>query len=458
MAQSHLSYRGHFNALLILGLPLAGGHLAQFAIGLTDTLMLGRYSVEALAAVVLGATLFFVTVIFGSGFAIAVMPMVAEADAKNDQIQIRRITRMAMWLSTGFAVLTFPLFWFAGGFLTLIGQQDHLAQMAQDYLRIAGWGILPALLVGVLKSYLAALGHTRVVFWTTVFAALTNAAANFALIFGQFGAPELGIKGAAIASLIVNVVSIICVVIYTMRVLPHYSLFSRLWKSDTEVMRAVFAIGLPIGLTVLCETSLFGITTTMMGWLGTVPLAAHGIAINIAGLTFMVHLGLSNAATVRAGHAYGARDYDLMARGARMAIWMSVGLAAIFTLVMVSIPDVLIGLFLDRTDPDYDAILQVGVTLMYMAALFQFVDGAQAQALGLLRGVQDTRWPMIIAAFSYWGVGLCVGYGLGFVAGFGGIGVWLGLVAGLATAALLLMWRFWRQKLVALRQDSQAAA
>lgn len=453
-----MSYRGHFNALLLLGLPLMGGHIAQFAIGLTDTVMLGRYSVDALAAVVLGATLFFVTFLFGSGFGIAVMPMVAEADAKGDDLQIRRITRMAMWLSVGFAFCAFPLFWFSGAFLKAIGQQADLSEMAQDYLRIAGWGILPSLLVGVLKSYLAALGHTRVVFWTTVLAALANVVANYVLIFGHFGAPELGIRGAAISSLIVNAVSIVCVVGYAVKVLPQHDLFARFWKSDPETLWAVNRIGLPIGLTALFETSLFALSATMMGWFGTVPLAAHGIAVNIAGLSFMVHLGLASAATVRAGNAFGKQDYDHLARGARMAIWMSIGLAAFFTAIMVSIPDVLVGLFLDANDPEYDAILEVGVTLMLMAALFQFVDGAQAQALGLLRGVMDTAWPMVIAAFSYWGVGLGVGYGLGVVAGLEGIGVWFGLVVGLATAAALLMWRFWRQKMVALRRAQDAMA
>ena len=451
-----MSYPEHFRALLILGLPLIGGHLAQFAIGLTDTVMLGWYSVEALAAVVLGNTLFFVTFIFGSGFGIAVMPLVAEADAKDDQVKIRRIARMGMWLSVAFAICAIPLFWFSETLLLAIGQQADLSASAQAYLRIAGWGILPSLIVGVLKGYLAALGHTQVVFWTTVMAALVNVCVNYVLIFGNFGAPEMGIAGAAVASLMVNLVSILAVVIYTMRVLPEHQMFSRIWKSDSEVMRTVFRVGMPIGLTALSETSLFAASATMMGWLGTVPLAAHGIAVNIAGLTFMLHLGLSSAATVRAGNALGRMDIEHLAKGARMAIWMSVGFSIFAVLLMVLFPETLISLFLDSADPDFAAILQIGVSLMFVAALFQFVDGAQAMALGLLRGVQDTKIPMILAAISYWLVGLSVSYGLGFGLGWGGVGVWLGLVAGLASAAVLLMLRFWRQIIVQLRTQASS--
>ena len=452
-----MSYAGHFRALLVLGVPLIGGHLAQFAIGLTDTAMLGRYSAEALAAAVLGHTLFFVTFILGAGFSIAVMPMVAEADAKDDQLKVRRVTRMGMWLSVAYAVVMFPLFWWSGAILKSIGQQEHLADSAQVYLRIAGLGLLPALLTNVVKSYLAALERTQVVFWITVAAALANAAVNYVLIFGHCGAPELGIVGAAIASLVVQVVSIIGVVLYARWEFPNHELFARLWKVDGEVLKAVFLLGFPIGLTALSEVTLFAMSTTMMGWLGTVPLVAHGIAINIAGLTFMLHLGLSSAATVRAGNALGRGDYEHLAAGARMAIWMSMGFALVAVLVMVSIPRPLIALFISASDPNYEAVLTLGATLMLLAALFQFVDGAQAMALGLLRGVQDTKWPMILAAISYWLIGVSTGYGLAFVAGWEGVGVWLGLVAGLATASVLLMWRFWRQIMVDLRAGRRAS-
>ena len=451
--QTPATYMDHIRAILRLGLPLIGGHVAQYAITLTDTIMLGWYSVAALASVVLGGTYFFVIFILGSGFAIAVMPLVAEADASGDETSVRRITRMGLWLSVITGAVALPVFWFSGGILLALGQEPDIAQLAQEYLRIAGIGLVPALLVMVLKSYLAALGRTRVVFWVTVAAALSNGVVNYALIFGNWGAPELGVVGAAIASVVVQVVSLVGIMAYAMITLPQHTLFARLWRPDWDAFSHVFRLGVPIGLTSLAEVGLFAASSLMMGWIGTVQLAAHGIALQLASLTFMVHLGLSNAATVRAGNALGRRDSDHLARGAIVALVMSFAMACLAVVVFLSIPNVLVGLFLSPTEPDRDAILVVGVSLLFVAALFQVVDGAQIMALGLLRGVKDTRAPMIIAAVSYWIVGVPCGYLLGFKLGWGGEGVWLGLVVGLSTAAVLLLRRFWGPKLGQLRDE-----
>ena len=197
-----MTYPAHAKAILWLGLPLAGGHLAQFAIGLTDTVMLGRYGVDALAAITLAHSYFFVLFMLGSGFALAVMPMVAAAVGTGDFTSVRRSTRMGLWLSIAFAVVVMPSLWWSDQILPVMGQEPEVAEDAGRYLRIAGWGLFPALLVMVLKSYLAALEHTRAVLFVTVFGALVNAVANYALIFGNWGAPELGLEGAAIASLV----------------------------------------------------------------------------------------------------------------------------------------------------------------------------------------------------------------------------------------------------------------
>ncbi|MDA5556130.1 MATE family efflux transporter [Shimia sp. MMG029] len=451
--KSPMPTREHVRALLRLGVPLIGGHVAQFAIGLTDTIMLGRYSVDALAAVVLGSTFFFVLFILGSGFAIAVMPLVAEADAEGDETALRRVTRMGLWLSLIFGVVVQPLFLLSGEVLqAVLLQEADVSELAQAYLRIAGFGLVPALLVMVLKSYLAALEHTRVVFWVTVAAVPVNALVNYGLIFGNFGLPEMGVRGAAIASIMVQFVSLFGVVIYALRALPQHALFARIWRPDWDVFAQVFKLGLPIGLTNLAEVGLFAASATMMGWLGKIPLAAHGIALQLASLAFMVHLGLSNAATVRVGNAMGRKDADHMARGAIVAIVMSFGMACITVILFLLFPEYLLGLFIDADETERDAILAIGVSLLYVAALFQVVDGAQVMALGLLRGVQDTRGPMVIAAISYWLLGVSCAYVLGFKLELGGVGIWLGLVLGLTAAAIMLMYRFWRTDLSRLRE------
>ncbi|MFG6568501.1 MATE family efflux transporter [Sulfitobacter sp. 1A13679] len=438
-----MTNRNHVRAILTLGLPLIGGHLAQMAIGVTDTVMLGWYSVEALAAVVLGSTYFFVLFIFGSGFAMAVMPLVAAYDAEDDEIGLRRATRMGLWLSVGFAMIALPAMIWSPAVLDLLGQGPNLADRAGDYLKVAGWGILPALLVMVLKSYLAALERTQVVLWITLLAAGVNALANYALIFGNWGAPELGVMGAAVASVTTQCVSLIGVVIYVLIALPQHSLFVRLWRVDGQMLLRVFTLGLPIGLTTLSEVGLFAASSLMMGWLGTIPLAAHGIAIQLASLTFMVHLGLSNVATIRAGNAYGRRDVPHMKRGAVIVLVLSLVFALITMVGFVGYPEPLISVFMQENEPARAEILAIGTGLLVMAALFQLVDGAQVVALGLLRGVQDTKVPMVMAAVSYWIVGMPCSYLLGFVLGFGAMGIWAGLVAGLAVAGLLLNARFW---------------
>ncbi|MBD3662734.1 MATE family efflux transporter [Sulfitobacter aestuariivivens] len=446
-----MSYAGHGRAILTLGLPLIGGHLGQTAIGVTDTVMLGWYSVEALAAVTLASSYFFVIFLFGSGFAMAVMPMVASYDAEGDETSIRRATRMGMWLSLGFAVISLPLMIWSGPILLLMGQGDSIAADAARYLRIAAWGIVPALMVMVLKSYLAALERTQIVFWITAGAAICNFLANYALIFGNWGAPELGLQGAALASVITQLVSLIFVVLYLIFVVPQHRLFKRFWRSDTAMLVEVFRLGWPIGLTMLAEVGLFAASALMMGWLGTIPLAAHGIAVQLASITFMVHLGLSNVATIRAGNAYGRRDVPHLARGAGVTLMMSLGFAVLTIIAFVTFPEPLISLFMQTDEPARAEILAIGVGLLVVAALFQLVDGAQAIGLGLLRGVLDTKVPMVLAAISYWIVGIPCSYLLGFTLGFGGIGVWMGLVIGLCLAAVLLNGRFWGITLKRLR-------
>ena len=440
---SPIPYRQHSRALLTLGLPLVGSHLAQVAIGVTDNLMLGWYSVEALAAATLGFSAFFVLFIVGSGFAFAVLPMVASAMAEKDETQIRRVTRMGMWMSALYGLAVMPVLIWSEPILLVLGQKPVIAELCSQYLAILSLGMLPALLVMVLKNYLAALERTQIVLWVTVGAAVLNGALNYVLIFGNFGAPELGITGAAIASVIMQGFTLVVLVIYTARATPEHAMFQRLWRPDWEAFGRVFKLGWPIGLTNLAESGMFSASAVMMGWLGTVPLAAHGIALQLASMSFVVHLGVSQAGTVRAGHAVGRRDGRGLRDGALVAFAMSVIFALLTAVLYLAIPEPLLGLFLDPSDPDRPAIIAFGVILLGVAALFQLVDGAQVIALALLRGLQDTRVPMIFAAFSYWVVGIPSSYVMGFVLGWGGAGIWMGLTVGLSAASALLIYRFW---------------
>lgn len=446
-----MSFGGHMRAVTALGLPLMIGHLGQSAIQLTDTIMLGWYSVGALAAAVLSATLFYTLFTIGAGVAWAVLPLVAEAAARDDQQRIRRVTRMGLWLSTGFGVLMLPFLIWSEPILLALGQPPQVAADAQDYLRIAGWGMFPALGVMVLKSYVAALERAQVVLWVTIAAAVVNGVVNYLLIFGHFGFPEMGLAGAAIASVTVHVLSLILLALYAVWTRPQDALFQRVWRPDPATLREVFRLGWPIGLTNLSESGLFSATAIMMGWLGTIPLAAHGIAIQVTSATFMFHMGLSNAATVRAGRALGRNDLSGLALGGWAALAVSLIFAVLTMALFLSVPGPLIGAFVDPDEPARATIIATGIGLLAMAALFQLADGVQVTVLGLLRGVQDTRVPMWLAAVSYWVVGMPVSYGVGIVAGWDGIGIWIGLITGLSVAAALLMARFWWHSMPRLR-------
>lgn len=441
------TYAQHARATLVLGVPLIGSHLAQFAIGLTDAVMLGWYSVQVLAAQVLGGMMFFILFLIGSGFAWAVMPIVAAAAASDDERQVRRVTRMSMWLCGGFGIAMLPVFLMAGRLFTAAGQDADVAALAQQYVTIAGPALVPALVVMVLKSYLAALERTRVVLLVTIAAALLNAVVNYALIFGHWGAPELGIRGAAAASLCVHVASLVALVIYASRATPEHALFQRLWRPDWGALAQVVRLGLPIGLTSLAETGLFAASSVMMGWLGAVPLATHGIALQITSAMFMAQVGLSNAATIRAGRAFGMRDAEALKRGARVVLAMAGVSELLATVVLLGMPVTLLELFVDPASPERAQVIAIGTGLLAASALFQLVDAAQINALGLLRGVQDTRAPMVMAVVSYWLVGMPVSYVLGFVIGWEGVGIWLGLASGLALASALMLARFWRRSM-----------
>ena len=442
---SALTYRGHARALLVLGLPLIGSNLAQMALHVTDTVMMGWYSVPGLAAVVIGASSFFIIFIFGSGFAIGVMPMVASAAADGDETEVRRVTRMGMWLSLLFSVVVLPVFWFSGPIFVALGQQPDVAANAQSFMRIAGFGMAPALLVMVLKSFVSALERTHVVLWATVTAVFLNLGLDWLLIFGNWGAPELGVRGTAIATTSTQVLTLVVIGLYSALnpMLRRYHLFVRFWRPDWPALGRVFQLGWPIGLTGLAEGGLFNASALMMGWIGTVELAAHGIALELSALTFMVHLGLSQAATVRAGRARG-RDPQGLRDGALTAVVLSLGFALIAVTLFLALPRTLVALWVNPDDPLAPRILAFGARLLAVAALFQLFDAMQVMALGLLRGVQDTRAPMIMAALSYWAIGIPASYIIAFPLGLGGVGLWLGLVIGLLCAAALMMARFWR--------------
>jgi len=438
------SYKLHFKATLSLGLPLIGSHLMQMVPGLTDTIMLGWYGVDELAASVLAHSLFFIILIVGSGFAITVMPMVASAAAIDDKTSVRRSVRMGLWISIIYSIFFIPILLFSENVFLILGQEEHLAKSAQTYLRIAGWSIVPGLLIMVLKSFFSALERPNVVLLSLIIGGLVNIVLNYTLIFGNFGMPELGLTGAAIATLVTTILSIL-ILLYFCLFKDEYSsylIFNNIWRIDIEAFKEVFKLGLPVGITMLAESGLFSATAVMMGWLGTNALAAHGIAIQISGITFMIYLGLANAGTVRVGRAVGREDNSGLKLASISVIILTIGAVLIVAFTFLSVPKPLLMLFLSPSHVDTPSIILIGVPLLAIAAIFQIADGLQVVVLGLLRGLKDTAIPMVITTICYWGVGIPCSYLFGFVFNWGGKGIWFGLVIGLTLASVFLSSRY----------------
>ena len=445
------NFRQQLRLTLTFAMPLIGSNLAQSSKHLVDALMLGRYGVDELAAGVLGGTIFVITFVVGSGFAMAAIPLAAEARGAGLTWKVRRIIRMSFWISALYWLLLWAPLHFIEPFLLRLGQEPEIARLCGEYMTIVLWGIFPAITVMVLKSFFMALGKPRIILWATALGAFINVPANYMLIFGNWGAPELGIKGAAYATIAAHGITLIAMLIYllTDATCRSYSLLSRIWRPEWTYLASVFRLGWPVSATLISEIGLFAVCSVMMGWISTATLAAHGIALETAAFVFMIYLGFANAATAQIGFAVGARDRNSLVLTAKAAIVLTAVTVAAVVAVFLSVPELLVQAFLDRRSEEAAEVLLIGVHLIYLAAAFQIGDGLQVVALGLLRGLSDTRAPMIIAAVSYAAIGLPVSYFLGFTADLGGVGIWTGFVAALGTAAVLLLLRF-RQKLRAL--------
>ncbi|MFZ2099612.1 MAG: MATE family efflux transporter [Oricola sp.] len=443
-APAPLSWGGHLRATFALGVPLVGSQLGLMLINTTDTVMLGWYSVEALAAMVLAAPMFFTVMIFGAGFSHAVVPIAAQAEGRGDTRGVRRAVRMGLWVAIAYSALMMLPLWHTRTILLALGQDPEVAALAGDYMRIAQWGMFPVLAAQGLRAFLSSVERPRIIFWSTVAGALLNGFLNWILIFGNWGAPEMGVKGAAIASLGTTALTFLVLSVYVTieRKAAEYMIFVRFWRPDWPDLREVLRIGLPISITILAEVALFVFSSILMGWLGVVALAAHGIAMQIVSIAFMVPMGMSQAATVRIGRARGGGDATALNRAAATVMVACLAFALLSGLLFWTIPAPLISLFLDNGKPEAPDVVRYATPLLMIAAIFQLFDTAQAVGAGLLRGLRDTRVPMVIAIFSYWAVGFPLAYGLGFVADLKGPGVWSGLAVGLAFAAVLLNARF----------------
>jgi len=445
VSQGGSSWAAHLRATLALGIPLIGAQLAQLGIHTTDMIIVGQLGAEKLAAMVLAGQFFFVVFIFGSGFSVAVVPMVANAYGQGDATSARRALRMGMWVAIAYWLLALGIFHNAERILVALGQNPNVAKLTGDYLAISKFGMLPGLLFYVMRGLVSAIGRASIVLYATIAMLLLNGVLAYGLVLGHFGLPAMGMNGAAVVAVIVNLFSLLFIVIYiqTQEETRQYELFVRFWKPDWKALGEVLRLGLPISITILAEVTLFSAASILIGQIGTIELAAHGIALQLASLAFMIPLGLSQAATVRIGVAHGRGDYPNLIRAAITVYAVACVIAICGGILFALVPERLGSLFLDGRLPEAPQVLAYASTLIVMAGLFQLVDGIQAVAAGLLRGLKDARVPALLALISYWPIGLGLAWTMAFPLGFGGVGVWSGFVVGLSAAAIMLTTRFY---------------
>ncbi|TBW40438.1 MATE family efflux transporter [Siculibacillus lacustris] len=441
-------WRAEAVATLALAWPMILGQLAQMALNTTDVLLLSRLSAEAVASGALAVNLYNVFMLFGVGVMSATMPMVARERGRmrHSVRDVRRTVGQSMWAAVALAVPSWAVLWNAEPIFALLGQDPALGHDAARILHVLMWGLLPFFVFIALRAFVAALERPMWVLAIGVAAVPVNAVIGWALIFGRLGAPELGLIGVGWATFLTNAATVaaMAVVLSTDRRFRRYHLFGRFWRADPQRFVAFFKLGAPIGAMIAFETTIFNAAAFLAGLLGTATLAAHAITLQIAGTAFMIPLGLSQAATVRVGLAYGRRD----AAGIAVAGWTAMALVVVVMAVTASTmtlaPTALIGAFLDAADPAVAATFALARSFLALAAIFQLADGIQVVTAGMLRGRHDTRVPMILAGIGYWGIGLTASVVLAFPLGFGGRGIWMGLASGLGVVAVALVVRWVR--------------
>ena len=436
-------------ATFALSWPIVLTNLAMNLMTTTDVMLLGWLSPEALAAGSLGFNLYLPLMLFCIGIVGAAAPIAASrigADA-SDTEGVRRIGHQALLGSLLLALPAWAILWNAAPILRAIGEPPELAASAGLYMHGLQWALAPAMLSFSTRSIFAALNRTGAVMAASLIAVVFNALANYALIFGHFGAPALGIFGSGLATSLSHLLMFSLLAGYSFLDprLRTVGLFSRLWRPHAASLAQLWRLGLPIGATIAAEISVFSFSALAMGLIGPDAIEAHAIVIQIAATAFMVPLGLGQAASVRVGHAFGARDRVAVSRAGWTAFAMTMAFVAVSAGTMLAFPRLLISPFIATEAAANAAVVALALSFLRIAAIFQLFDGGQAALANMLRGVHDSRWPMIMALAGYWGIGMPTGLTLAFLTPLRGLGLWIGLAIGLATVALMLLGR-WRGK------------
>jgi MATE family multidrug resistance protein len=440
------SMRAEFGALCALSAPLVGANLLQMGVYAVDVMFVSRLGTVDFAAATLGVYLFSLIMWALIGFTGACAPIIAaELGARRHAVrQVRRSFRMAMWLGAASGAIFMLVLARGETILLWLGQDAQVAARTGAFLDILLLVMLPNIWAGVMRTVAAALGRPGWALAVTAMALALGTLGNWLLVFGHWGFPAMGLEGSAIASVVTAVAMMLAYVAILLLdpKLRRYRLFGRWWRPEWPRLIEIAKLGAPIAAVFTLEGGLFGGAAFLMGLIGVTEVAAHAIALNIAALAFQVPFGIAQAATIRVGMAYGARNHLWIARAGWASIIAGTAFMALTASVIWVAPKLIVGIYLDVGDPSRAREVALAVQYLAIAAMFQLFDGAQAVAAGSLRGLQDTRMPMVIAAFGYWVAGFGTAILLGFHAGWQGVGIWVGLAVGLLVVSVLLVLRW----------------
>jgi MATE family multidrug resistance protein len=364
---------------------------------------------------------------------------------------VRRTFRQSLWMVLSVVIPIWLILWNSEPIILALGQEPALARDAETFIHGYMWSMLPFLLFQAMRNFVAALERPGWVLAISLSGIVMNALLGYGLIFGHFGLPALGIFGGGLASSIVwsLLAAMLAIVILSDRQFRRFHLFGRFWRPDWPRYRKLWRLGFPIGLAMGFEGGVFSAAAYLMGLIDAESVAAHAVALQIAALSFMVPWGLSQAATVRVGRQLGEGDKAGVLRAGWAAWVLGVGFMALMALIIWSIPRDLITIFLEDT-PENARVIGLAVSFLAIAAIFQVADGAQVVGAGMLRGLHDTRVPMIFTFVGYWAIGIGSGAWLAFRHGWQGQGIWTGLAIGLAIVAVLMIWRWTRREALGL--------
>jgi len=421
----------------LLALPLVLGQLSSMAMNFVDTVLAGRYGPVTLAAIGVGSALWTVVILVCVGVLMAIPPTVSQLNGAQRRHEIAAVFRQAVWLASSLGVLLFVLMRFSASWLAPLGITEQARPEAEAFLRAITWGAPALPMYFCFRYFSEGIAWTKPTMVFGVGGLLLLLPLGYTLMFRfRMGAAGLGYAYALILWL-----QALCFLAY-LRFSKRYAdleLFARFDPPHWSAIRELLRIGVPMGVSIFMEGSLFVATALIIGTLGTVPVAAHQIAIIMASAFFMIPLGIAMATTVRIGHAVGAEDPS----GVRWAAVAGYAITAVMQTVSAAVLVFGGRVLADWITSDV-AVASLATTLMFYAAAFQYPDGLQALSNGALRGLKDTRIPMYVTVLAYWALGMPLGVWFGLHRGLGAPGLWLGLILGLSVAAVLLTWRFWR--------------